>query len=246
MSSFLQPGAGLPSVVGRGLIPLAILVAPPSSVLGFRCLVTRRFGASEGRGRAGGLCHSVSGCRAGGIDRHRRLVPRPRHGPRLALGNRRMTKNEGPVEASSSRRGFLGRAWLLLGGVVLAEAVWIVSDFFKPRRRRVADDGADSVIVAGPVDRFEPGVGDSFPQRTVFIWRGSPTAVSSPSTANAPTSAARSPGSMTRDRFVCPCHASAYDITRQRIEPARARGRWICFPVRIENEDRQGGYRAAP
>jgi len=40
----LQPGAGLPSVVGRGLAPLAILAA---AVFGFRMLLLRRFGASK-------------------------------------------------------------------------------------------------------------------------------------------------------------------------------------------------------
>jgi len=40
----LQPGAGLPSVVGRGLVPLAILAA---AVVGFRLLLVRRFGASK-------------------------------------------------------------------------------------------------------------------------------------------------------------------------------------------------------
>ena len=41
----LQPGAGLPSLVGRGLVPLVLvgLVA-----LGFRVLLIRRFGASTG------------------------------------------------------------------------------------------------------------------------------------------------------------------------------------------------------
>ncbi len=40
----LQPGAGLPSVVGRGLVPLAILGA---AAFAFRLLLLRRFGASK-------------------------------------------------------------------------------------------------------------------------------------------------------------------------------------------------------
>ena len=41
----LQPGAGLPSLVGRGLVPLFLAGA---AVFGFRTLLIRRFGASTG------------------------------------------------------------------------------------------------------------------------------------------------------------------------------------------------------
>jgi quinol-cytochrome oxidoreductase complex cytochrome b subunit len=40
----LQPGAGLPSLVGRGLVPLVLLSA---GVVGFRALLVKRFGASK-------------------------------------------------------------------------------------------------------------------------------------------------------------------------------------------------------
>ncbi|MCW8985535.1 MAG: cytochrome b N-terminal domain-containing protein [Thermoanaerobaculales bacterium] len=41
----LQPGAGLPSLVGRGLVPLVVLGAV---VFGFRAVLIKRFGASKG------------------------------------------------------------------------------------------------------------------------------------------------------------------------------------------------------
>jgi quinol-cytochrome oxidoreductase complex cytochrome b subunit len=40
----LQPGAGLPSLVGRGLVPLLLLSA---GAVGFRALLVKRFGASK-------------------------------------------------------------------------------------------------------------------------------------------------------------------------------------------------------
>ena len=50
----LQPGAGLPSLVGRGLVPLVLLAA---AVFGFSMLLLiKRFGASKGERRSGGLC----------------------------------------------------------------------------------------------------------------------------------------------------------------------------------------------
>ena len=145
-----------------------------------------------------------------------------------------MTKNEGPVEASSSRRGFLGRVWLLLGGVALAEAVWIVSDFFKPRRRRVADNGADSVIAAGPVDRFEPRSVTAFPEGRFYLARladGGFLALHRECTHLGCTV----PWVATEDRFVCPCHASSFDITGDVLSPPAPRPLDI-FPVRIEND----------
>jgi quinol-cytochrome oxidoreductase complex cytochrome b subunit len=40
----LQPGAGLPSLLGRGLVPLVLMGA---GVMGFRALLVKRFGASK-------------------------------------------------------------------------------------------------------------------------------------------------------------------------------------------------------
>ncbi len=123
--------------------------------------------------------------------------------------------------------------WLLLGGVALAEAVWIVSDFFKPRRRRVADDAASSVIVAGPVDRFEPGSVTAFPEGRFYLARladGGFLALHRECTHLGCTV----PWVAAENRFVCPCHASSFDITGDVLSPPAPRPLDI-FPVRIEN-----------
>ena len=132
-----------------------------------------------------------------------------------------------------SRRGFLGKLWLLLGGVALAEAVWIVSDFFKPRRRRVANDGADAVIVAGPVDRFEPGSVTAFPEGRFYLARladGGFLALHRECTHLGCTV----PWIAAEERFVCPCHASSFDIMGDVLSPPAPRPLDI-FRVRIEN-----------
>jgi cytochrome b6-f complex iron-sulfur subunit len=137
------------------------------------------------------------------------------------------------ADASSSRRGFLGKLWLLLGGVALAEAVWIVSDFFKPRRRRVVDNGADSIIVAGSVDRFEPGSVTAFPEGRFYLARladGGFLALHRECTHLGCTV----PWVAAEDRFVCPCHASSFDITGDVLSPPAPRPLDL-FPVRIEN-----------
>lgn len=132
-----------------------------------------------------------------------------------------------------SRRGFLGKVWLLLGGVAFVEAVWIVSDFFTPRRRRMADHGADSVIVAGPVGRFEPGSVTAIPEGRFYLARladGGFLALHRECTHLGCTV----PWVATEDSFVCPCHASSFDITGDVLSPPAPRPLDI-FPVRIEN-----------
>jgi cytochrome b6-f complex iron-sulfur subunit len=124
--------------------------------------------------------------------------------------------------------------WLLLGGVAFAEAVWIVSDFFKPRRRRAVDDGADSILVAGPVDRFEPGSVTAFPEGRFYLARladGGFLALHRECTHLGCTV----PWIDAEDRFVCPCHASSFDITGDVLSPPAPRPLDI-FPVRIEND----------
>jgi cytochrome b6-f complex iron-sulfur subunit len=122
--------------------------------------------------------------------------------------------------------------WLLLGGVALAEAAWVVVDFFKPRRRP-ADDAAGSVIIAGPVDRFEPGTVTAFPEGRFYLARladGGFLALHRECTHLGCTV----PWVAAENRFVCPCHASSFDITGDVLSPPAPRPLDI-FPVRIEN-----------
>jgi cytochrome b6-f complex iron-sulfur subunit len=140
-----------------------------------------------------------------------------------------MTEDRNP-----SRRGFLGKVWLLLGGVALAEAAWIVTDFFKPRRRRMAGDDASSVIVAGPVDRFDPGSVTAFPEGRFYLARladGGFLALHRECTHLGCTV----PWIDSEGRFVCPCHASTFDITGDVLSPPAPRPLDI-FAVRIEND----------
>ncbi|MCG6947407.1 MAG: Rieske (2Fe-2S) protein [Acidobacteria bacterium] len=133
-----------------------------------------------------------------------------------------------------SRRSFLWKAWLLLGGVAFAEAVWIVTDFFKPRRNRKTADEGGSVVVAGPVDRFEPGSVTAFPEGKFYLARlddGGFLALHRECTHLGCTV----PWIDAEHRFVCPCHASSFDITGNVLSPPAPRP-LDTFPVRIEND----------
>ena len=130
-----------------------------------------------------------------------------------------------------SRRSFLGKAWLGVGAVALAEAVWIVVDFLRPRRVSAADDAA--IVIAGPIDRFEPGSVTAFPAGKFYLVRlenGGFLALARACTHLGCTV----PWIADEGRFVCPCHSSAFDIRGDVIDqPApRALDR---YAVRIEN-----------
>jgi cytochrome b6-f complex iron-sulfur subunit len=133
-----------------------------------------------------------------------------------------------------TRRGFLGRLWLLLGGVALLEAVWVAAEFLKPRRRRPDLDESAALFVAGPVERFQPGTVTAFPAGRFYLARledGGFLALNRECTHLGCTV----PWVADEGRFVCPCHASSFDITGNVLDPPAPRPLDI-FPVRIEND----------
>ena len=133
-------------------------------------------------------------------------------------------------EAGTSRRTFLGRLWLGLGGLALAEYVWLTVEFLRPRAALKEDAG---VLVAGPIDRFDPGSVTAFPAGRFYLTRladGGFLAVSRECTHLGCTV----PWMEDEGRFVCPCHSSAYDIRGDVISPPAPRALDL-HPVRIEN-----------
>ncbi len=137
---------------------------------------------------------------------------------------------ERSIEPQSSRRSFLWKAWFGLAAVALVEAAWVVIDLLKPRRV-VADETA--VVTAGPVERFEPGSVTAFPQGKFYLVRlddGGFLAVSRECTHLGCTV----PWVEAERQFVCPCHASAFDLRGDVINPPAPRA-LDRFEVRIEN-----------
>jgi cytochrome b6-f complex iron-sulfur subunit len=133
--------------------------------------------------------------------------------------------------AAESRRSFLGKAWIIVGLVAIVEAFWIVFDFLRPRRVHAADDAA--VVVAGPVDRFEPGSVTAFPAGKFYLVRlddGGFLALARECTHLGCTV----PWSADENRFICPCHSSAFDIHGDVLDQPAPRA-LDHFAVRIEN-----------
>jgi cytochrome b6-f complex iron-sulfur subunit len=130
----------------------------------------------------------------------------------------------------STRRTFLWKVWLGLALVALAEALWLVIDFLTPRRPRARDEG---VVVAGPLDRFEPGSVTAFPEGRFYLVRledGGFLAMSRECTHLGCTV----PWIQEEHRFVCPCHASEFDMQGAVVNPPAPRALDI-YEVRIEN-----------
>ncbi len=135
------------------------------------------------------------------------------------------------TRSGESRRSFLGRAWLGLGVVALIESVWIVIEFLRPRRDQATEEAA--LVIAGPIDRFEPGSVTAFPQGKFYLVRledGGFLGLARECTHLGCTV----PWMAEENRFVCPCHSSAFDIRGDVIDQPAPRALDL-YAVRIEN-----------
>lgn len=133
---------------------------------------------------------------------------------------------------ATTRRSFLGRLWLWLTGLAVLEGVWVVSAILKPRPKRASEDD-EAIVVAGPLARFESDTVTAFPAGRFYLSRledGGFLALSRRCTHLGCTV----PWSADEHRFVCPCHASSFDITGQ-VLSAPAPRPLDLVEVRVEN-----------
>jgi cytochrome b6-f complex iron-sulfur subunit len=133
--------------------------------------------------------------------------------------------------ATPPRRRLLRRLWAALGLAALGELAWVVVSFLRPRQADA--ERAAGLVVAGPVDRFEPGSVSAFPAGKFYLVRlkdGGFLALHRECTHLGCTV----PWVAEQARFTCPCHASAFDITGSVLSPPAPRPLDL-LPVRIEN-----------
>ena len=131
-----------------------------------------------------------------------------------------------------SRRSFFWKLWLVIGGIALIEYVVIAFDFLRPRSRK-SGPGDGAVVVAGPLERFEPESVTAYPHGKFYLVRlkdGGFLALSRECTHLGCTV----PWDDEKGRFVCPCHSSSFDITGEVLSPPAPRALDL-HPVRIEN-----------
>jgi cytochrome b6-f complex iron-sulfur subunit len=132
-----------------------------------------------------------------------------------------------------SRRSFLSKLWIVLGALTFAEVIAMIIAFFRPRKPRTGAVEHDAIIVAGPVDRFEPGTVSAFVRGKFYLARledGGFLAMSRTCTHLSCTV----PWVAGENKFICPCHSSEFDIRGDVINPPAPRALDL-YPIVIEN-----------
>jgi len=137
------------------------------------------------------------------------------------------------ADIDESKRNFLGRAMRLLGGLALLQAGWVAVSALAPRRRAPQPQNGPGVVVAGPVDRFEPGSVTAFADGKFYLTRladGGFLALHRKCTHLG----CSVPWKEDEQRFACPCHASAFDIKGDVVNAPAPRALDL-FPVSIRD-----------
>jgi cytochrome b6-f complex iron-sulfur subunit len=142
-------------------------------------------------------------------------------------------KNPHEAPPAVSRRSFLNILWTALGLAALAEFLWIAFSFLWPSRTGSAESQANTVVPAGSLAAFEPGTVTAFQKGEFYLVRlddGGLLALSCKCTHLGCTV----PWVEKEKKFLCPCHASAFDRNGNVINSPAARA-LDTFPVTIEN-----------
>jgi len=137
-------------------------------------------------------------------------------------------------KSNPSRRGFIRRLFLGLGVLALAELVAVVIAFLRPHKLRARDGESGKIIEAGPVDAFPLESVTAFVAGKFYLSRlkdGGFLALSRKCTHLGCTV----PWDSREKKFICPCHASAYDIRGEVVSPPAPRALDL-YPVVIENQ----------
>jgi cytochrome b6-f complex iron-sulfur subunit len=134
--------------------------------------------------------------------------------------------------SQTSRRSFLTWLWLILGGVALVEFIVVGISFLRPRKSKAGRENPAAIVTAGNVDKFTPRSVTAFVRGRFYLTRledGGFLALSHKCTHLGCTV----PWDEKEMKFMCPCHASAFDITGNVVDAPAARALDI-YPISIE------------
>ena len=121
-----------------------------------------------------------------------------------------------------SRRSFLNKLWIGLGILALFEFALLVIAYLRPNKTGVKSGDSETIIEAGPVAKFPLDSVTAFIRGKFYLCRledGGFLAVSRKCTHLGCTV----PWLDKEKRFACPCHASAFDIRGEVINPPAPR-----------------------
>jgi cytochrome b6-f complex iron-sulfur subunit len=147
--------------------------------------------------------------------------------------SKKKSKRASEDQQADSRRSFLTRLWILLGFVALAEFIAVAVAFLRPGKSKALQERDDTVFIGGSVDKYSPNSVTAFVRGRFYLARladGGFLALSRKCTHLGCTL----PWVEKENKFVCPCHASAFDITGNVISAPAPRALDI-YAVTIEN-----------
>jgi cytochrome b6-f complex iron-sulfur subunit len=136
-------------------------------------------------------------------------------------------------QSSTNRRSFLTRLWAALGLLAMVELIAVGVVFLRRKKAGHAAPINGATVNCGSVDRYRPGTVTAFVRGRFYLARledGGFLAISRQCTHLGCTV----PWVEKEQRFACPCHASAFDITGHVINAPAPRALDI-FALRIEN-----------
>jgi len=132
-----------------------------------------------------------------------------------------------------SRRSFLTILWAFLGLAAVGEVIWVIVSFLRPTSQHTDDQKGNAVVSAGTLTSFPAGTVTAFQRGQFYLVRlddGGFLALSCKCTHLGCTV----PWVEKERKFLCPCHASAFDITGS-VTAAPASRALDIFSITIEN-----------
>jgi cytochrome b6-f complex iron-sulfur subunit len=144
-----------------------------------------------------------------------------------------VVKTESPEDKIESRRAFLKKWWMGLGILAGAEFLGVVTGFLFSGKGKNKETEAKKLIETGPVDSFKPNSVTPFRGGRFFLARledGGFIAISLRCTHLG----CSINWEEDKKRFICPCHASAFNIKGDVLNPPAPKA-LDYYPVIIEN-----------
>ena len=148
-------------------------------------------------------------------------------------GMKRKPDKKEKTETDQNRRSFLTKLWIGLGILAFLEFLVAVIAFLKPRKSPDREGFFGGMIEVGPTEAFEPGSVIANIRGQFYLSRlkdGGFLAISRRCTHLGCTV----PWDAERKQFICPCHASVFDITGEVVKAPAPRALDI-HPVIIDN-----------